>query len=155
MGLGVRALGRAPSWKSDEGEPGERRPQKRKRRRPLLRQRSRPNGKLDYGDIAGLVHAGVAAYIAYRLTHSGLDLSVLPFAVTLGYGIHLFGDSLTESGIPWNYPNPKRYRLASIDTGKTAERLVVVPVLYAAIVTVVFVTHGTWIPALLHTIGTS
>jgi membrane-bound metal-dependent hydrolase YbcI (DUF457 family) len=129
MGLGVRAL-----WKKPK---------------------NRPNGRLDYGDVAGLVHAGVAGYIAYRLTHSGLDLSVIPFAVTLGYAVHLFGDSLTESGIPWNWPNLKRYRLASIDTGKAVERWVVVPGLYAGIAAVIVFTHGTWIPALLTTIGAS
>jgi membrane-bound metal-dependent hydrolase YbcI (DUF457 family) len=127
MGLGIRAL-----WKKPK---------------------NRPNGKLDYGDIAGLIHALVAAYVAYRLTHSGIDLSVIPLAVTLGYGVHLFGDSLTESGIPWTYPNPKRYRLASIDTGKAVERLVVVPALYVGIAAVVFVTHGTWWPALLRTVA--
>lgn len=129
MGLGVRAL-----WK---------------------RPKNRPNGRLDYGDVAGLVHAAAAAYVAYRLTHSGLDLSVVPFAVTLGYAVHLFGDSMTESGIPWNYPDRKRYRIASIDTGKAVERWVVVPGLYVGIGAVIVVTHGTWIPALLNTIGAS
>lgn len=127
MGLGVRAL-----WK---------------------RPKNRPNGKLDWRDAAGLVHAGVAAYVAYRLTHSGLDLSMVPFAVALGYAVHLIGDSATETGISWWYPDRKRYRWASVDTGKTVERLVVVPVLYAGIAAVVFVTHGTWIPALLRTVA--
>ena len=129
MGLGVRAL-----WK---------------------RPKNRPNGRLDYGDVAGLVHALVAAFVAYRLTHSGLDLSVLPFAVTLGYGMHLFGDLLTEYGIPWNWPNRKRYRLASINTAGWVEKWVVGSALYAGIATVIVVTHGAWIPALLHTIGAS
>jgi membrane-bound metal-dependent hydrolase YbcI (DUF457 family) len=129
MGLGVRAL-----WKHP---------------------RNRPNGRLDYGDVAGLVHAGIAGFIAYRLTHSGVDLSVIPFAVTLGYAVHLLGDSMTESGIPWDYPDMTPHRIASIDTGKAVERWVVVPLLYAGIGTVIVTTHGTWIPALLHTIGAS
>ena len=129
MGLGVRAL-----WKQPK---------------------NRPNGRLDYGDFAGLIHAGIAAYIAYRLTHSGLDLSVIPFAVTLGYGVHLFGDLLTEYGIPWKWPNLKRYRLGSINTGGWVEKWVVGSVLYAGIAVTVIVTHGTWIPALLTTIGAS
>jgi membrane-bound metal-dependent hydrolase YbcI (DUF457 family) len=129
MGLGVRAL-----WK---------------------RPKNRPNGKLDWRDIAGLVHAAVAAYVAYRLTHAGLDLSVVPFAVALGYLVHLLGDGATETGVNWWYPDRQRYRWASVDTGKAVERFVVVPALYAGIATVVFVTHGTWVPALLHTIGAS
>jgi membrane-bound metal-dependent hydrolase YbcI (DUF457 family) len=129
MGLGVRALWHRP--------------------------KNRPNGRLDYRDVAGLVHAAVAAYIAYRLTHAGLDLSVVPFAVVLGYAVHLIGDSATESGVNWWYPDRKRYRFASVDTGKGVERWVVVPALYAGIAAVIVITHGTWIPALLHTIGAS
>jgi membrane-bound metal-dependent hydrolase YbcI (DUF457 family) len=129
MGLGIRAL-----WK---------------------RPKNRPNGRLDWRDVAGLVHAGVAAYVAYRLTHAGLDLSVVPFAVALGYLVHLLGDGATETGVNWWYPDRRRYRWASIDTGKAVERLVIVPALYAGIATVIVVTHGTWIPALLHTIGAS
>jgi membrane-bound metal-dependent hydrolase YbcI (DUF457 family) len=127
MGLGVRAL-----WKKPKNHP---------------------NGRLDYGDVAGLVHAAVAGFIAYRLTHSGLDLSVIPLAITLGYGMHLFGDLLTEYGIPWNWPNRKRYRLASINTGEWVEKWVVGSVLYAGIAAVVFVTHSTWWPALLRTVA--
>lgn len=129
MGLGIRAL-----WK---------------------RPRNRPNGRLDWRDIAGLVHAAVAAYVAYRLTHSGLDLSVIPFAVMLGYLVHLLGDAATETGVNWWWPDRTRYRWASVDTGKAVEKWVVVPALYAGIAAVVFVTHGTWIPALLTTIGAS
>jgi membrane-bound metal-dependent hydrolase YbcI (DUF457 family) len=126
MGLGVRALWRRP--------------------------KNRPNGRPDWRDVAGLVHAAVAAYVAYRLTHSGLDLSVVPFAVMLGYLVHLLGDGATETGVNWWYPDRKRYRWASVDTGKSVERWVVVPVLYAGIAAVVVVTHSTWIPALLTTI---
>jgi membrane-bound metal-dependent hydrolase YbcI (DUF457 family) len=129
MGLGIRALWRRPP--------------------------NRPNGRLDYRDIAGLVHAAVAAYIAYRLTHASLDLSVVPAAVFVGYLVHLVGDSATESGVNWWWPDRRRYRWASVDTGKSVERWVVVPMLYAGIGTVIVTTHGTWIPALLHTIGAS
>lgn len=129
MGLGVRAL-----WKQPK---------------------NRPNGKLDYGDVAGLVHALVAAYVAYRLTHAGLDLSVVPFAVMLGYLVHLLGDAATETGVNWWWPDRRRYRWASVDTGRSVERWIVVPMLYAGIAAVVLVTHGTWWPALLHTIGAS
>lgn len=127
MGLGVRALWRRP--------------------------KNRPNGRLDWRDVAGLVHAGVAFFVAYRLTHAGLDLSVVPFAVVLGYAVHLVGDGATESGVNWWWPDRRRYRWASVDTGKSVERLVVVPALYAGIAAVVFVTHGIWWPALVRTVA--
>lgn len=129
MGLGVRALWRRPP--------------------------NRPNGRLDWRDVAGLVHALVAAYVAYRLTHAGLDLSVIPFAVMLGYLVHLVGDAATETGVNWWWPDRHRYRWASVDTGRSVERWIVVPMLYAGIAAVVLVTHGMWWPALLHTIGAS
>ena len=127
MGLGVRALWRRP--------------------------KNRPNGRLDWRDIAGLVHAAVAAYVAYRLTHSGLDLSMIPFAVALGYAVHLIGDSATETGVNWWWPDRKRYRWASVDTGKSVEKWVVVPGLYAGIAATVLMTFGTWWPALFATIN--
>ncbi|MCO6011547.1 metal-dependent hydrolase [Actinoallomurus purpureus] len=126
MGLGVRALWRRPP--------------------------NRPNGRLDYRDVAGLVHAAVAFFIAFRLTHAGIDLWVVPVAVGVGYFVHLAGDSMTESGVNWLWPDRRRFRIASIDTGKSVERWVVVPALYVGIAAVVYVTHGTWVPALLHTI---
>jgi membrane-bound metal-dependent hydrolase YbcI (DUF457 family) len=129
MGLGVRALWRRPA--------------------------NRPNGRLDYRDVAGLVHAAVAFYIAYRLTHASLDLSIVPAAVMVGYLVHLIGDSATESGVNWWWPDRRRYRWASIDTGRAVERWVVVPLLYAGIGVTVIVTHNTWWPALLTTIGAS
>lgn len=129
MGLGVRALWHRPP--------------------------NRPNGRLDWRDVAGLAHALVAFYIAYRLTHAGLDLSVVPAAVMVGYLVHLVGDSATETGVNWWWPDRRRYRWASVDTGKAVERWVVVPLLYAGIGTVIVTTHATWIPALLHTIGAS
>jgi membrane-bound metal-dependent hydrolase YbcI (DUF457 family) len=126
MGLGVRAL-----WK---------------------RPKNRPNGKFDYRDVAGLIHAAIAAYIAYRLTHSGLDMDVVPWAVTVGYIAHLIGDSMTETGVNWLWPHPRRYRIASIDTGKAVEKWVVVPGLYVGLGVTVYVTQGTWAPVLLHTV---
>lgn len=128
MGLGIRALWRQP--------------------------KNRPNGRLDYRDVAGLIHAAVAFYVAYRLTHSGLDLSIVPAAVIIGYLVHLIGDSATESGVNWLYPfSRRRFRWASVDTGKAVELYVVVPALYVGIGAVVVVTHGTWIPALMRTIA--
>lgn len=128
MGLGVRALWRRP--------------------------RNRPNGRLDWRDVAGIVHAGIAAYVAYRLTHAGLDLSVVPAAVFVGYAVHLLGDAATETGVNWWWPDRRRYRWASVDTGKGVEKWVVVPALYVGIGAVMAFTYGLWVPALLHTIRT-
>jgi membrane-bound metal-dependent hydrolase YbcI (DUF457 family) len=126
-GLGIRALWRRPQH--------------------------RPNGRLDYSDIAGLVHAAGLFFVTWRVTHSRIDLWVIPVAVAVGYLTHLLGDAATETGVNWLWPNPRRFRWASVDTGKSVERWVVVPALYAGIGTVIIVTHGTWVPALFHTIG--
>jgi membrane-bound metal-dependent hydrolase YbcI (DUF457 family) len=126
MGLGVRALWRRP--------------------------KNRPNGRLDWRDVAGLVHAVIAFGVAYRFTHSSIDTSVVPWAVAVGYLAHLIGDSMTESGVNWAWPSRRRYRIASIDTGKSVEKWVIVPGLYAGLAATVYLTYGTWGPALLHTI---
>lgn len=125
-GLGVRALWRRP--------------------------KNRPNGRLDYGDVAGLVHAGGLFFVAWRVTHSSIDLWVVPVAVSVGYLVHLLGDAATESGVNWLWPDRRRFRWASVDTGKGVERWVVVPALYVGIAAVVVFTHGTWVPAILHTV---
>ena len=49
----------------------------------------------------------------------------VPLALSLGYGSHLATDSCTKSGIPFFYPNRKRYhlmpRLLRLTTGSMAE----------------------------------
>jgi membrane-bound metal-dependent hydrolase YbcI (DUF457 family) len=118
--------------------------------------RNKPNGRLDWRDVAGLTHALAAAVVAWAIVASGFDASALPWAVAVGYLAHLLGDSLTEQGLPvvlW--PIRWRFRIATINTGGRVEKWVVGSALYAGIATVIVVTHNTWIPALLHTIGTS
>jgi membrane-bound metal-dependent hydrolase YbcI (DUF457 family) len=127
IGLGVRAL-----WK---------------------RPKNRPNGKLDWRDVTGLAHAAVAAGLAWQLVHSSIDVAgVVPWAVAVGYLAHLVGDSLTEQGVPWLWPAPKRYRLGSIDTGKSVEKWVVVPGLYVALLYIGYRTHDVWALTLTTTI---
>lgn len=122
IGLGARALWRRP----------------RRRRR----------GK----NTAGLIHAAAVAFLVWRLIASGTDLSVIPVAVFLGYLTHLAGDAMTESGVPWLYPDRRCYRIASIDTGKNVEKYLVVPALYAGITATLILTRGTWIPAIFDTL---
>jgi membrane-bound metal-dependent hydrolase YbcI (DUF457 family) len=116
------------------------------------RRKNRPNGRLDYGDVAGIIHAAVAAYVAYRVAHSGIDMAVVPWAVAVGYLAHLVGDSMTEMGVNWLWPHPHRYRLASIDTGKAVEKWVVIPGLYAGLAATVYLSYPAWGPVLLHTV---
>jgi membrane-bound metal-dependent hydrolase YbcI (DUF457 family) len=106
------------------------------------RPKNRPNGRFDYRDIAGLVHAAVAFLAAYQIAHSSIDLTVVPWAIAIGYLTHLTGDSLTEQGVPWLGPAPHRYRIASIDTGKAVETWVVVPALYAGLIATAFLTYS-------------
>lgn len=110
------------------------------------RPKNRPNGKLDYKDVAGLIHAGIAAYVAYRIAISSIEVTVVPWAVAIGYLAHLVGDSLTERGVPWLWPSRRRYRVGSIDTGKKVEMRVVVPALYVTLAVIAVSTHSTWVP---------
>jgi len=115
--------------------------------------RNEPNGRLDWRDIAGLAHALAAALVAWAIAASGFDVGVLPWAVGVGYLAHLLGDSMTEHGLPvvlW--PIRWRLRIATIDTGKSAEKLVVAG-LYVTLCFIVYRTHDLWATALLHTVS--
>jgi len=113
------------------------------------RPRNRPNGRLDYRDVAGLVHAAVAFAVAYWVT-STVDVGVVPWAVAVGYLAHLIGDCLTPQGCPLFWPVPWRIRIATIDTGKTVEKYLVVPALYVGLAATAYLTYGAWAPT-IHT----
>jgi membrane-bound metal-dependent hydrolase YbcI (DUF457 family) len=117
------------------------------------KRKNRPNGKLDWRDFAGLAHALAAAVVAWGIVHAGFDAAAIPWAVGVGYLAHLLGDSMTEAGVNWAWPYRKRFRVASIDTGKNVEKWVVVPALYVALGAIAYTTQGQWAPALLHTIN--
>jgi membrane-bound metal-dependent hydrolase YbcI (DUF457 family) len=103
--------------------------------------------KLDWADIASTVTALVAAWVAWRLVGSGMDLSVVPYAVAVGCAAHIAGDILTKRGCPLLWPLPKRFRVASITTDSWVEKWLVVPALYAALGAIaVYTTTGFWRP---------
>lgn len=109
LGMGVRAL-----WKHPK---------------------HRPNGKLDYSDVAGLVNALVAAAAALALVWlTSNDVLVPSVAVAVGYLAHLIGDTFTKGGVPWMYPFSKtRLRLTTMKTGGPGEQVFVV-LLYVTLV---------------------
>lgn len=115
----------------------------------LPRAKPRKDGKLQWGDVAGIVHAAAAVGVAYLIVfHGGLDLSIVPVAVAIGAAAHVLGDALTESGVPWLWPHDRRYRVATIDTGKGVEKWVVVPALYVALAATFYFNHDIWMPTL-------
>ena len=115
--------------------------------------RNMPNGRLDWRDVAGLTHALAAAFAAWGIVASGFDTGTLPWAVAVGYLAHLVGDSMTEWGLPvvlW--PIRWRLRIATIDTGKSIEKWVIVPGLYVAgLAATAYLTYEVWTPALTAT----
>lgn len=115
------------------------------------RPKNRPNGRFDYRDVAGLIHAVAAAVLAALLVSSIDAAGVVPWAVGIGYLTHLAGDAMTEKGIPLVWPSMRRYRVATIDTGKSVERVIRVSLL-VTLGAIVYGTHGLWAPALIHSI---
>jgi membrane-bound metal-dependent hydrolase YbcI (DUF457 family) len=111
--------------------------------------------RLDYADVAGLVHAGGLGWVAYQLVTSGMDLRVVPWAVAVGTAAHIVGDMLTKQGCPLLWPLPFRFRVASITTDSWVERWLVAGALYAALAGIAYRTYGTWGPVLLNTITRS
>lgn len=79
--------------------------------------------------------AGVAvAGIGWLMTAQTPDPWWLVGVVALGTATHVAGDMCTERGVPLAWPVSRRsVRIGSIDTGKTVERRLVVPVLYVAL----------------------
>lgn len=118
FGMGVRAL-----WKHS----------KRK-----------PNGKLDYSDVAGLVNALVAAVVAMALVWlTRNDVLVPTIAVTVGYLAHLIGDTFTKGGVPWLYPFTRtRLRLTTMATGGPGEKVFVVLLYVTLGVEVFYLSRG-------------
>ena len=78
----------------------------------------------------GLLHSllgwGIATVLLMPLAIIGGI--AIPLALSLGYGSHLATDACTKSGIPFFYPNRKRYHLLPrplrLTTGSMAEEAV-------------------------------
>jgi membrane-bound metal-dependent hydrolase YbcI (DUF457 family) len=111
--------------------------------------------KLDWADVAGIVNAAFAAWVAYRLVTSGMDLNVVPWAVGIGVAAHIAGDALTEKGVPIVWPSMRRYRVGSIDTDSWVERWLVAGALYAVLGFIAYRTWGSWSPTITHLIARS
>jgi membrane-bound metal-dependent hydrolase YbcI (DUF457 family) len=109
--------------------------------------------RLDYADVAGLVHAAGLGWVAWRLVGSGMDLRVVPWAVAVGCAAHIAGDMLTPEGCPLFWPLPQRYHIAEITTDSWQEKWLVTTALYAALGVIVTKSYGTWGPVLFHTIA--
>lgn len=108
------------------------------------RPKHRPNGKLDYSDVSGLVNALVAAVVALALVWlTRNDVLITTVAVTVGYLTHLVGDTFTKGGVPWMYPFSKtRLRLTTMATGGPGEKVFVVLLYVTLGVEVLYLTRG-------------
>jgi membrane-bound metal-dependent hydrolase YbcI (DUF457 family) len=104
--------------------------------------------RLDYADVAGLVHAAGLGWVAWQLVGSGMDLRVVPWAVAVGVAAHIAGDALTEQGVPLAWPSLRYYRVGSINTNSVVERWLVVPALYLVLGFIAYRTWGAWSPTL-------
>lgn len=111
--------------------------------------------KLDWADVASTVTALTAGFVAWRLVGSGMDLSVVPYAVAIGCAAHIAGDMLTPAGCPVFWPMPHRFRVASITTNSWVERWVVTSALYMALGFIAVRTWGSWSPTITTLIARS
>jgi membrane-bound metal-dependent hydrolase YbcI (DUF457 family) len=111
--------------------------------------------KLDWADIASTAYAFAARWVAQHLVASGMDLSVVPWAVGIGVAAHIAGDALTEQGVPIFWPSLRRYRVGSIDTDSWVERWLVAGALYAVLGFIAYRTWGAWSPTITHLIARS
>ncbi len=102
--------------------------------------RNHRDGRLDWRDFAGLAHAAAAAGAAVLVVHHA-DTGVLPWAVGVGYLTHLVTDAMTEKGEPLLWPSARRFRIASIDTGKTVEKVFAAGLCLGL---VLLLAHGLW-----------
>ena len=86
------------------------------------------------GHFGNLLALGTAAAVCL----TGYDLALIPLAAALGCATHLAGDSLTRCGVPLLWPVTMREFHATprrlwFTTGQLAERVVVTPLLLAAL----------------------
>ena len=85
------------------------------------------------GHLADVLGIAAAAGVIWY----GYGLALIPLAAALGTGIHLLGDSCTDSGVMWAYPfSQHRFRLpepAAFTTGTRPELWLIDPLLTLAL----------------------
>ena len=90
------------------------------------------------GHLADLLGIAAAAGVIWY----GYGLALIPLATALGTGIHLIGDSCTDSGVMWAYPfSQHRFRLpepVAFTTGSRPETWIIDPLLTVALLALAF-----------------
>jgi membrane-bound metal-dependent hydrolase YbcI (DUF457 family) len=86
------------------------------------------------GHLADVLGIAAAAGVIWY----GYGLALIPLAVALGTGVHLIGDSCTESGVMWFYPlSQHRFHFlpgrAAFTTGTRPELWIIDPLLTLAL----------------------
>jgi membrane-bound metal-dependent hydrolase YbcI (DUF457 family) len=99
-------------------------------------------------------HAGnlLALAGAAAMCWTGYGLALVPLAAALGAGIHIAGDMLTLTGCPLAWPLTMREfhltpRPLRFTTGKTAEHVIVTPLLLLALALVAWHDASVLVPA--------
>lgn len=96
------------------------------------------------GVVESLVTFVGCAVFVLAAASSGVTFEWVPAAVVVGCLAHLAGDILTEQGIPVLWPYPRRFRLATLDTGRFPETGIVMPLVGLAIIAVALYRLGAW-----------
>ncbi len=70
----------------------------------------------------------VSGAFATAVALQGGDYKWLLVAFSAGFFIHIVGDAITMSGVPWLWPYSRDFRLARLAAGGTTERVILTPV---------------------------
>lgn len=72
-----------------------------------------------------LIALGVAVFVGSL----GGDYTWMVVAFVGGVFVHIVGDAITMSGVPWLWPLSRNFRLAALRAGGSTEKFVIVPML--------------------------